>query len=269
VSKQPDQQTHPLSASRIQRNVSQTGKTAKASKPASKPAGKPAFGGRGRAPLRAAESTPAPAQVGKGGGQTIIDTVAGLGYELVDVERLPRGLLRVTIDRVPGRVYTFGPAAEPQPGESITVEDCEAVTRQLQYALEVDGLAYARLEVSSPGLDRPLKTEADYARFSGQAVSIVLKTPFEGRKSWQGVLGKAPSKAEGTAGSEGEGWTLVFKNGKTEQVLGFTFPEVRDARLVPVVNFKGRPSRQDKDSGALKTEEAVAADAAPQVDGGK
>jgi ribosome maturation factor RimP len=264
VSRQPDQQTHPLSASRIQRNVSQT---AKPGKPASKSAGKPAFGGRGRAPLRSADSAPAPVQVGKGGGQTIIDTVAGLGYELVDVERLPRGLLRVTIDRVPGRIYTFGPAAKPQPGESITVEDCEAVTRQLQYALEVDGLAYARLEVSSPGLDRPLKTEADYARFAGQAVSIVLKAPFEGRKSWQGILGKAQGKAEGAG--EGEGWTLVFMNGKTEQVLGFTFPEVRDARLVPVVNFKGRPSRQDKDSGALKTDEAVTADAAPQVDGGK
>lgn len=257
VSRQPDQQTQALSASRIQRPDS---KTAKPSKPASKSAGRPAFGGKGRAPLRSADTAPAPVQVGKGGGQTIIDTVAGLGYELVDVERLARGLLRVTIDRVPGRVYTFGPAAEAQPGEYITVEDCETVTRQLQYALEVDGLAYARLEVSSPGLDRPLKTEADYARFAGQAVSLVLKAPFEGRKTWQGVLGRPET---------GEGWNLVFMNGKTEQVLGFTFPEVRDARLVPVVNFKGRPSRQDKDSGALKTEEAVTANAAPQVDGGK
>lgn len=215
------------------------------------------MGGRGRAPLRSADSAPAPVQVGKGGDQAIADTVSGLGYELVDVERLPRGLLRVTIDRVPGRVYTFGPAAEPQPGEFVTVEDCETVTRQLQYALEVDGLAYARLEVSSPGLDRPLKSEADYLRFADQAVSLVLKAPFEGRKSWQGTLGKA----------EGDGWTLVFKNGKTEQVLGFTFPEVREARLVPVVNFKGRPSRQEQDGGALKTDEAVAAGAAPQVDG--
>lgn len=255
---QPDQQTPLLTATRTPRTASQT---AKPGKPASKSAGKPAFGGRGRAPLRSADSAPAPVQVGKGGGQTIVDTVAGLGYELVDVERLPRGLLRVTIDRVPGRVYTFGPAAEPQPGEFVTVEDCEVVTRQLQYALEVDGLAYARLEVSSPGLDRPLKTEADYARFAGQAVSIVLKAPFEGRKSWQGILGKAQGKADSD-----EGWTLVFKNGKTEQVLGFTFPEVREARLVPVVNFKGRTSKQDTDGGALKTEEA-AAGAAPQVDG--
>lgn len=218
---------------------------------------KPGKPGSGRAPVRSAEA--APVQVGKGGQQTIVDTVLGLGYELVDVERLARGLLRITIDRVPGRVYTFGPASVPQPGEAVTVEDCEKVTRQLQYALEVDGLAYARLEVSSPGLDRPLKTEADYARFVGQAVSISLKAPFEGRKSWQGVLGKA----------EGQGWSLVFMNGKTEQVLGFTFPEVREARLVPVVNFKGRPSKEIADSGAGKTDDAVAADADPQVDGGK
>lgn len=215
-------------------------------------AGKPyGLGGRVPAPVAAPV-----VQVGKGGQQTIVDTVAGLGYDLVDVERLARGLLRVTIDRVLGRVYTHGPAAEPQAGEFVTVEDCETVTRQLQYALEVDGLAYARLEVSSPGLDRPLKTEADYARFAGQAVTVVLKAPFEGRKTWQGVLGKA----------QGDGWTLVFMNGKTEQVLGFTFSEVREARLVPVVDFKGRKS---KDGGAGKTDEAVANGAAPQVDGGK
>ena len=88
-------------------------------------------------------------------------TVTGLGYELVDLERTGGGLLRVYIDRVPGHVY---PAGE---SEFVTVDDCEAVTRQLQYVLEVENCDYARLEVSSPGLDRPLKREADYARFAG------------------------------------------------------------------------------------------------------
>jgi ribosome maturation factor RimP len=173
--------------------------------------------------------------------QAIQTTVDGLGYQLVDVERSGRGLLRVTIDRVPGRLYTHG--GQPDAGEFITVDDCEAVTRQLQYVLEVEGLDYARLEVSSPGLDRPLKTEADYARFAGQAVNLTLKLPFEGRKHWQGVL----NKAEG----EGAGWSLVFMNGKTEQVLGFTHAEVREARLVPVVDFKGRrlpPAPQKNES---------------------
>ena len=99
----------------------------------------------------------------------------------MDIERSARGLLRVFIDRVPGRTY----AVE---SEFVTIEDCEAVTRQLQYSLEVDGVAYERLEVSSPGLDRPLHREADYRRFAGQEVSVTLKAPFQGRKVWKGVL---------------------------------------------------------------------------------
>ena len=78
--------------------------------------------------------------------QTAVEqTVTGLGYDLVDTERTPGGLLRVYLDRVAG-----DPA-----GEFITVDDCEKVTRQLQHVLEVEACAYDRLEVSSPGLDRP------------------------------------------------------------------------------------------------------------------
>jgi ribosome maturation factor RimP len=188
--------------------------------------------------------------------QAIATTVAGLGYDLVDVERAQRGLLRVTIDRLPGRSYTVGRGlnAVQDDGEFITVDDCEAVTRQLQYALEVEGLDYARLEVSSPGLDRPLKRESDYQRFAGLAVSITLKQPFEGRKSWQGVL----------VAAEGGGWQLMFKNGKTEQVLGFTLQEVREARLVPVVDFKGRKAGAGPAGGADKAR----AQPSPEVDGG-
>ncbi|WP_201492808.1 ribosome maturation factor RimP [Rubrivivax sp. A210] len=185
--------------------------------------------------------------------EAIAATVAGLGYELVDVERAQRGLLRVTIDRMPGRVYR-GAGGVDDDGEAVTVDDCEQVTRQLQYALEVEGLEYARLEVSSPGLDRPLKREADYARFAGQAVALVLKQPFQGRKSWQGVL---------SATAEG-GWSLAFKDGKAEQVLGFTFAEVREARLVPVVDFKGRKSK----TKTLGDGGTGAESAAPATDGG-
>lgn len=160
-------------------------------------------------------------------------TVTGLGYELVDVERAPRGLLRVTIDRLPGKTYASGD------GEFITVDDCESVTRQLQYALEVDGVAYERLEVSSPGLDRPLRTEAHFERFAGQAVNITLKQPFQGRKAYKGVLGHG----------DAAGWTLVFDDGKGEQVLGFAFDEVREARLVPVLDFKGRKGQKAQDAG--------------------
>lgn len=149
-------------------------------------------------------------------------TVTGLGYELVDTERSARGLLRVFIDRVQN---------DPT-GQFVTVEDCEKVTRQLQHVLEVEGCAYERLEVSSPGLDRPLKTAAHFERFVGEQVEISLKLPFQGRKNYQGVL----HAGEG----EGAGWRLVFTEGTQEKALDFALEEVRQARLVPVVDFKGR-----------------------------
>jgi ribosome maturation factor RimP len=148
-------------------------------------------------------------------------TVSGLGYELVETERSARGLLRVFIDRHAGDPH----------GEFVTVEDCEKVTRQLQHVLEVEGFAYERLEVSSPGLDRPLKKPADYERFAGQAVELTLKLPFQGRKKYTGVLDR--SDAAG-------GWRVVFEDGKGEQALDFSLEEVREARLVPVLDFKGR-----------------------------
>jgi len=160
---------------------------------------------------------------GQAGWQALVErTVVGLGYEVVDLERNARGLLRVFIDKVPG---------DPT-GEFITVDDCEKVTRQLQYLLEVEGVPYERLEVSSPGLDRPLRKPADYQRFAGQEVDITLKVPFQNRKKYRGVLE-----------AEGDGWRLVFNDGKQDQALSFSIDEVREARLVPVVDFKGRRGR--------------------------
>lgn len=147
-------------------------------------------------------------------------TVTGLGYDLVDTERSARGLLRVFIDRV----------ANDPTGEFVTVEDCEKVTRQLQHVLEVEGCAYERLEVSSPGLDRPLKKAADFSRFVGEQIELTLKLPFKGRKKYQGVLHAV----------QGDGWRIVFGDQTAEQALDFSLDEVREARLVPVVDFKGR-----------------------------
>lgn len=157
-------------------------------------------------------------------------TVTGFGYELIECERGSQGLLRVFIDRVSGQAYDTGES------EFVTVEDCEKVTRQLQYVLEVDGLDYSRLEVSSPGLDRPLKKQADYARYEGERIDLTLKLPFQGRKRYQGVL-------HAVVGGASEGWALHFNDGKEDQVMGFALDEVREARLVPVVNFKGRKGR--------------------------
>ena len=183
--------------------------------------------------------------------QALERTVTGLNYDLVDVERSAGGLLRVTIDRLPGQAYNTGP------GESVLVEDCEVVTRQLQYVLEVDAVDYARLEVSSPGLDRPLKKPADWQRFVGAEVDLTLRQPFEGRKKWRGVLAAAAGPA-----ADGNAWRLLLPSNRptsrtalkraakaaaagevtqdTQEVLDFLLGEVREARLVPMVDFKGR-----------------------------
>ena len=182
-------------------------------------------------------------------------TVTGLGYVLVDVERVGGGLLRVTIDRVPGHVYTTGES------EFVLVEDCEAVTRQLQYVLEVENADYSRLEVSSPGLDRPLRGERDFRRFVGEQVEILLKEPFQARKKFAGelqarengwglVLPAAPiSKTQAKAGARAD----------VEQVLDFTLDELQEARLVPVIDFKGR---------RRKAEPAAVPEAGAQSDDG-
>ena len=154
-------------------------------------------------------------------------TVTGLGYELVDTERTAGGLLRVYIDKGVGEQGDMAPGASTD--IFITVDDCEKVTRQLQHVLEVEGCAYERLEVSSPGLDRPLKTSADYARFAGEQIALTLKQPFQGRKKYQGELQATEA-----------GWSVVFSEGKAQSALGFVLDEVKEARLVPVLDFKGR-----------------------------
>ncbi len=174
-------------------------------------------------------------------------TVTGLGYDLVDTERTAGGLLRVYLDRVAG-----DPA-----GEFITVDDCEKVTRQLQHVLEVEGCAYERLEVSSPGLDRPLKRAADYARFAGAEVDLALKMPFKGRKKYRGVLE-----------ANGEGWRVVFIEGTTEQALDFALNEVREARLVPVIDFKGRRF-VEPDGAPLESAGPQSQGSGDEVDGGR
>jgi len=186
-------------------------------------------------------------------------TVTGLHYDLVDVERSAGGLLRVTIDRLPGLVYATGP------GGFVLVEDCEIVTRQLQYVLEVEAVDYARLEVSSPGLDRPLKKIADWRRFEGEEVEVTLCEAFQNRKKWRGVL------VAGVGDVDGNAWRLVLPDDKplsrtaakklakaavagqaepaAQQTLDFNLDEVREARLVPVVDFKGRRDGLVDDAG--------------------
>lgn len=184
--------------------------------------------------------------------QDIVEqTVTGLGFDLVELERSAGGLLRVTIDW-PWAAPVEG---QPMPAERfVTVEDCEKVTRQLQYLLEVEGLEYRRLEVGSPGIDRPLKREIDYVRFEGQVVDLTLKAPIgatgtdvaANRKKFRGTLERA---------ADGVQWQVVWsdepepKPGQRVskkrvpaplQALAFTLADIQQARLAPIVNFKGR-----------------------------
>jgi ribosome maturation factor RimP len=189
--------------------------------------------------------------------QEIVEqTVAGLGYQLVEIERSAGGLLRVTID------LPWNPGAE----QFVNVEDCEKVTRQLQFALEVEGTEYKRLEVSSPGIDRPLRSEPDFERFAGELVDITLKAPMgaaaggqvaANRKKFRGRLERA----------QAGGWQIVWsdeppvlpgrkvsrkKEPAPLRVLGFSLDELKEARLAPIVNFKGRQSGGTAGRGAAE-----------------
>ncbi len=187
--------------------------------------------------------------------QEIVEqTVSGLGYDLVETERSAGGLLRITIDL---------PWIAPAPGsvaveQFINVEDCEKVNRQLQFALEVDGIEYKRLEVSSPGIDRPLRHLQDFERFAGHVIDVTLKAPMgaaaqgqvnANRKKFRGTLEKVVA-ADGTVG-----WQIVWSDAPEPkpgqkvskkrvppplQALGFALDELREARLAPIVSFKGR-----------------------------
>lgn len=134
----------------------------------------------------------------------IEQTVQGLDYELVDFETSPRGrLMRVFIDSPNG----------------ITVDDCATVSNQLTRIFEVENIDYDRLEVSSPGLDRPLKKAADFERFAGQDVQLRLRMPIANQRNFAGVL---QGLKDGVV-------TLETEKGPVE----VPFEEIEKARLVP------------------------------------
>ena len=100
-------------------------------------------------------------------------TVTGLGYELVDIERSPHGkLLRIFIDKPNG----------------VNVDDCVAVSNHLSRLLAVENVDYGRLEISSPGLDRPLKKASDFVRFAGESAKLKLRVALQGQRNFVGVL---------------------------------------------------------------------------------
>ena len=131
-------------------------------------------------------------------------TVSGLGYELVDVERISGGrLLRVFIDKTGG----------------ISVDDCAVVSNHLSRLFSVENIDYDRLEVSSPGLDRPLKKASDFIRFAGESARLKLRVGLQGRRNFVGILREVK-----------DGVLKLEVDGK---VLDFELNNLEKARLVP------------------------------------
>src|SRR5207237_5215334 len=120
---------------------------------------------------------------------------ADRGLEIFDIQfrrEAPGMVLRIQIDR---------PGSAASADDSVSVEDCAHVSRDLSAILDVEDVvptAYT-LEVSSPGLDRPLRRPDDYRRFSGRRAKLVMRQAIDGQKYFKGRLG-AVEDSNGTAG---------------------------------------------------------------------
>lgn len=142
-------------------------------------------------------------------GELLERTLPPLGYELVDWDASPGGrLVRVFIDKPHG----------------VDVEDCARVSNHLTHLFAVEHVDYERLEVSSPGLDRPLKKLADYVRFAGEEAELRLRTPVANAKKLKGVL----------RGTEDDAVVVETAQGRVTIPLG----EINRARLVPKIEWR-------------------------------
>jgi ribosome maturation factor RimP len=136
-------------------------------------------------------------------------TLPPLGYELVDWEGAPAGrLVRVFIDKPNG----------------ITVDDCARVSNHLTRLFAVENIEFERLEVSSPGLDRPLKKPADFDRFAGEEAELKMANPIANAKKLKGVL----------RGCEAGAVVVETANGAVTVPL----TEIARARLVPKIEWR-------------------------------
>ena len=142
-------------------------------------------------------------------GELLEKTVPPLGYELVDWDMSPRTrLVRVFIDKPNG----------------VDVEDCSRVSHHLTRLFAVESVDFERLEVSSPGLDRPLKKAGDYERFRGQEAKFTLREPVDKAKKLKGIL----------RGIEGEAALVETAAG----VRAIPLSVIERARLVPKIEWR-------------------------------
>ena len=155
----------------------------------------------------------------------VSDIAVGMGYELIDLELDESGLVRIFIDIVDNT-------------RDVSVKDCELLTRQLLYQLPVENLAFERLEVSSPGIDRKLTKESHFERFMGSRVQISLKESIDNIKNFEGILRKNEVGGDGDVLETG--YALELSDSKRNSTLSFSLRELSSARLVGETFSKGR-----------------------------
>lgn len=165
-------------------------------------------------------------------------TVESLGLELLGIEYLPApggATVRLYID-----VPQAGSGAEAR---NVGIEDCEAVSREVSAQLDVEDPITGNytLEVSSPGLDRPLFGAAQFARFAGQSAKVTLKLPQDGRRRLQGEI----LRVEGsTIAFAVDGATLEVDAANIEKAK--LVPDWVALGLAPAVDKSGRDARPGK-----------------------
>ncbi len=187
--------------------------------------------------------------------ELIEQTVNAMGMEVVDVEFASSGLLRVFID------HPWDGVSGVEQGRQVLVEDCERVSHQLSNVLLVEDIDYERLEVSSPGMDRPLSRPADFVRFAGEEVTIRLRHAVENRKRYTGRLTVegddrfglelTDDVASGPADAGSRGAKRVRASGKSVRTqsaaatspdaakkMVFSLQDLDRARLVPKFVFR-------------------------------
>jgi ribosome maturation factor RimP len=181
-------------------------------------------------------------------------TVESLGLELLGVEYLPapggatlRLYIDIPMDGAADNAAASATGVVAEPPRMVGIEDCEAVSREVSALLDVEDpiSGHYTLEVSSPGVDRPLFAPAQFARFAGEQVKVTLKLPQEGRRKLQGKI----------AAIDGE--RIDFEvDGKVFPVM---FDNIEKARVVPdwvALGFAPAKKEGGSKSGKKSTKKA-------------
>ena len=137
----------------------------------------------------------------------VSDIAVGMGYELIDLELDESGLVRIFIDILSNT-------------RDVSVKDCELLTRQLLYQLPVENLAFERIEVSSPGIDRKLTKASHFERFMGSHIKISLKESIDNIKNFEGILRK--NEVDGDGDVLETGYALELSDNKHNFTLSFS-----------------------------------------------